>query len=125
MSKVVSADEAVGVVASGQTVTVCGVVGALAPEMVLASLERRFLASGQPRDLTAVFPVAVGDVWELPGIDHFANDGMTRRLIGGSYVIGSNPKTGRRARLTEMVLENRVEAYNFPIGALMHLMREV
>jgi propionate CoA-transferase len=125
MSKVASADEAVRIVASGHTVTVCGVVGALAPEMVLAALERRFLETGQPRDLTVVFPVAVGDVWELPGIDHFANDGMTRQLIGGSYVIGSNPQTGRRARATEMVLENRVEAYNFPIGALMHLMREI
>ncbi len=52
-----------------------------------------------------------------PGMDHFANEGMTRRFVSGSYVIGSNPTTGRRARATEMVLDNRVEAYNFPIAA--------
>ena len=124
-AKIVPAEEAVRVVRSGQTVTVCGVVGGLVPEKVLAALERRFLETGEPRDLTLFAPVAVGDVWDLPGMDHFANEGMTRRMIAGSYVIGSNPKTGRRARATEMVLENRVEAYNFPIGALMHLLREV
>ena len=124
-SKVVSADEAVRSVRNGNTLSVCGVVGAIAPELVLAALERRFRERGEPRDLTAVFPVAVGDVWDLPGMDHLAHEGMTRRMIAGSYVIGSNPKTGRRARATEMVLENRVEAYNFPIGALMQLHREI
>lgn len=125
MSKVVSADEAARVIRSGQTVTICGVVGALCPEKMLAAVERRFLATGEPRDLTLVFPIAVGDVWDLPGMDHFAHDGMTRRMIGGSWVIGSNPRTGRRARATEMVLENRVEAYNFGIGTLMQLHREI
>jgi propionate CoA-transferase len=125
MTKVVSAEDAARLVESGQTVSVCGVVGALCPEKILAALERRFLETGQPRDLTLVFPVAVGDVWDLPGMDHLANEGMLRRMIGGSYVIGTNPKTGRRARGTEMVLENRVEAYNFPIGALLHLQREI
>ena len=125
MSVVVSADEAARAVGSGRTVSVCGVVGALCPEAVLAALGRRFAGTGEPRDLTLVFPVAVGDVWDLPGMDHLAQDGMTRRMVGGSYVIGSNPATGRRARATEMVLQNRVEAYNFPIGALLHLHREI
>ncbi len=125
MTRVVSGDEAALAVGNGQTLTVCGVVGALCPASVLAAIGRRFEQTGEPRDLTLVFPVAVGDVWDLPGMDHLARDGMTRRMIGGSWVIGSNPQTGRRARATEMVLENRVEAYNWPIGALMHLHREI
>lgn len=124
MSKIVSAEEAAQVVRDGATITVCGVVGALCPELTLAALGRRFLEEGRPRDLTVVFPVAVGDVWDLPGLDHFAHEGMTRRMIGGSYVIGTRAD-GRRAGATEMVLEDRVEAYNFPIGALMQLHREI
>lgn len=125
MSKVVSAAEAARAIRSGDTVTVCGVVGALCPEKTLAAVEERFLREHEPRDLTVVCPVAVGDVWDLPGMDHFANEGMIKRIIAGSYVIGTSPKTGRGPRLVQMVLENRVEAYNFPIGALFNLQRDI
>jgi propionate CoA-transferase len=122
---VTSAAEAARLIPDGSTVTVCGVVGGLVPEAVLRAVEERYLQEGHPRQLTVYFPVAVGDVYDLPGLDHLAHEGLARRFIGGSYVIGRSPKTGRRSRLTELVLENRVEAYNFPIGALMHLLREI
>jgi propionate CoA-transferase len=92
---------------------------------VLAAVEERFLAENEPRDLTVVCPVAVGDVWDLPGMDHFAREGLMRRLIAGSFVIGTSPKTGRGPRAVQMVLENAVEAYNFPIGALFNLHRDI
>ncbi|MHB1006539.1 MAG: acyl CoA:acetate/3-ketoacid CoA transferase [Chloroflexota bacterium] len=125
MSKVVSAEQAALALRDGDTLTISGVVGALCPEKVLAAVEARFLAEGQPRGLTVICPVAVGDVWDLPGMDHFANEGMTRRFIAGSYVIGTSPKTGRGPRVVQMVLENKVEGYNFPIGALFNLHRDV
>lgn len=125
MSKVISAAEAARIVRSGSTLTVCGVVGALCPEKVLAAVEERFLAEGEPRDLTVVCPVAVGDVWDLPGMDRFAHEGMTRRFIAGSYVIGTSPKTGKGPRAVEMILRDEVEGYNFPIGALFNLHRDI
>lgn len=125
MSKVVSAAEAAKAVRNGDTLTVCGVVGALCPEKVLAAIEERFLSTNEPRDLTVVCPVAVGDVWDLPGMDHLAHEGMMRRIIAGSYIIGTNQKTGRGSRTVQMVLQNQVEAYNFPIGALFNLHRDI
>jgi len=91
----------------GDTVTTCGIIGALVPEKVLAALEKRFLETGFPRNLTAVFPIAVGDIWELPGADHFAHEGLIKRVIGGSYVTA--PASGPPPKLVAMVHQNRVE----------------
>src|SRR4051794_11817283 len=101
MAEVLTAEAAARLIRSGQTLTVCGVVGGMVPERVLGAIGARFQAEGAPRDLTLVFPVASGDVFDLPGMDHLAQPGLTRRMIGGSWVIGRNPRTGRRARATE------------------------
>jgi propionate CoA-transferase len=121
--KIMAAEEAVKLIGNGDTVSVCGIIGALVPEKVLAALEKRFLDTGSPRDLTVVFPVAVGDVYGLAGADHLAHEGLIRRVIGGSYVTA--PASSPPPKLVGMVYQNKVEAYNFPMGVLMHLHREI
>jgi len=121
--KIMAAEEAVKLIGNGDTVSVCGIIGALVPEKLLAALEKRFLDTGSPRDLTVVFPVAVGDVFGLSGADHLAHEGMIRRVIGGSYVTA--PASSHPPKLVGMVYQNKVEAYNFPMGVLMHLHREI
>ena len=54
MSKVVSVEEAIASIADGSTVTVCGCENILLPEYLLANLEKRFLETGHPRDLTEI-----------------------------------------------------------------------
>jgi len=121
--KIMAAEEAVRLIDDGNTLSVCGIIGSLVPEKVLAALEKRFLETGSPRDLTAVFPVAVGDVYGLKGADHLAHEGMLRRVIGGSYVTA--PASSPPPKLVEMIYRNKVEAYNLPMGVLMHLHREI
>jgi propionate CoA-transferase len=121
--KVMTPEEAVRLVQDGDTVSVCGIIGALVPEKVLGALERRFLETGSPKNLTAIFPVAVGDVYGLAGADHLAHEGMIKRVIGGSYVTA--PANASPPKLVDMVYGNRIEAYNFPMGVLMHLHREI
>jgi propionate CoA-transferase len=121
--KIMPAEKAVQLIGNGDTVSVCGIIGALVPGKVLAALEKRFLDTGSPRDLTVVFPVAVGDVYGLAGADHLAHEGMIRRVIGGSYVTA--PASSSPPKLVGMVYQNKVEAYNFPMGVLMHLHREI
>ena len=77
--KIMTAEEAVRFVEDGNTLSVCGIIGSLVPEKVLAALEKRFLETGSPQGLTAVFPVAVGDVHGIRGADHLAHEGMLRR----------------------------------------------
>ena len=114
--RVLDADTAAGLIASGQTIIVEGSSGFGVAEAVLAALERRFSASGEPRDLTLVHTTGVGDR-AARGVNHLAHEGMLRRVIGGNW--------GLMPSLIELIVANKVEAYNFPQGVLCHLYREI
>ena len=113
----VSADEAVRFVRSGDTVVVGGSGGGHAvPEALLAALERRFLAEDEPRNITAVHPVGLGDGKNL-GAAHLAHEGLLKRVICGTFV--NSPK------ISDLALADRIEGYTLPQGALSQLMREI
>ena len=101
MSKVVSVEEAIASIADGSTVTVCGCENILLPEYLLANLEKRFLETGHPRDLTEIHTVIHGMGVGL-GLEHFAHDGMTKKVIGSGY---SYLKT---SKMTSMIRENKI-----------------
>ena len=108
-----SADEAVRLIPDNATLTIGGTGAVLEPDVVLAALERRFLETGGPRDLVSINPMCPSDRPNEGGLNVLAHDGMLRRIIGGSYLARRHPG------LIRMILENRVEAYNFPMGTLV------
>jgi len=123
LKKVIPAEEAVQMVHTGDTISICGISAALTPDKVLAALGNRFLKTSSPRNLTMVFPFAVGDAYEIKGMDHLAQEGMIKRLIGGSYTVAKSSE--QPPKIYEMIVNNRVEAYNFPSGVLIQIHREI
>ena len=118
MNKVVSAEQAIASIADGSTVAVCGCENILLPEYLLSHLEKRFLETGHPRDLTEIHPVIHGMGVGL-GLEHFAHEDMTKLVIGSGY---SYLKT---SQMTNLIRNNRIPAYLLPMGTVLQMISNV
>jgi propionate CoA-transferase len=125
MNKIVDAASAVSPIADGSTVGCVGVIGWVTPDVLLKALGDRFRKTARPSNLTFYFPVGTGDAQGIKGMDHVAQEGLMKRIVGGSYINPIDPATGKRPELMRLIRENRIEAYSWPIGATMHWLREV
>jgi propionate CoA-transferase len=116
ISKLVDAADAVAVIRSGDVIAASGYGGHGVSEGTLVALEERFLEEGSPRDLTLVYAGGQGDADER-GLNHLGHEGMLARVIAGHY--GLVPK------IAELAVDEKLEAYNFPEGVLVHLYRNI
>lgn len=116
LKKIIEAADAVAVIHAGDTVASAGYAGSGTPDQLFVSIERRFLESGTPRDLTLVFSTGQGDMKDK-GLNRLAHEGLVRRVIGGYF--GLSPK------LEKLIVDNRIEAYNLPEGVLTQLYRDI
>ncbi|MGB4214182.1 MAG: acyl CoA:acetate/3-ketoacid CoA transferase [Dethiobacteria bacterium] len=116
MSKIVTADEAAKAIKDGATVGVALMGLAGWPEEVARAIERRYLETGHPRDLTLVSSSGAGDHKER-GITRFGHEGLLKRWIAGHMLAA--PRTRK------LVEEGIIEAYNLPQGVIVQLWREI
>lgn len=116
-AKLTSADECAAAIPDGATVAVSGSGGGLMePDFLLAAIERRFLSTGHPRDLTVVHALGIGKVG-AQGMNRLAHESLVKRVIGGHWTW--SPAMQALAR------DDKIEAYTLPAGVIMLLLREI
>ena len=113
---VITAAEAALMVQDGMTISTSGFVASAMPEALNRALEERFLETGHPCNLTLFFAAAQGNR-DGSGGDHYAHEGMLKRIVAGHY--NMNPEMGK------LINANKLEAYNLPQGTLAQLFRDI
>lgn len=101
----------------GDTIFTCGFGLASYAEEAAVELERSFLETGHPRDLTLYFAAGIGN-FKDKGLYHFAHEGMTKRMVGGHYGVGG-------PTLAKLIMDEKIEAYNLPQGILSTMNRNI
>ncbi|MBO6132966.1 MAG: 3-oxoacid CoA-transferase [Lachnospiraceae bacterium] len=114
--KVLTPEEAALLVKDGDTVSTSGFVSCACPETLSKALEKRFLETGHPNNLTLFFAAGQGHR-DGSGGDHFGHEGMVKRVIGGHW--------DRAKSLGDLALANKIEAYNLPQGVISHMYRDI
>ena len=93
MSKHISLPEAAALIPDGAVVSVSSSSGLGCPDAMLKAIGECFDATGHPRDITTLHPIAAGDMSGIKGVDYIAKKGLLARILGGSYPSG--PSTSR------------------------------
>jgi len=114
--KVVTAEEAIELIRDGDTIVTAGFVGVGFAEELAITLKERFLKTSTPRNLTLTYPAGQGD-GQSKGLNHLAIEGLVGRFICGH--------TGLTPGLGKLVNDNKILAYNIPMGVICHLFRDI
>ena len=116
LKKVISAQDAIAIVQDNDVLATSGYGGNGTADQLLVALEKRFLETGSPRDLTLVFAGGQGDGKDK-GLNRLGHTGLLRRVVGGHY--------GLIPSIQKLAVDNKIEAYNIPEGVITHLYRDI
>jgi propionate CoA-transferase len=112
--KFIADEEAAMMIEDNSSLCVNGFVQCSIPEELFKAVENRFLETGHPRSIKLMFTASVG-CGEEGGINHFAHEGLIRETYGAHY--------GVIRKLSPLINENKIKAYNIPQGVIIHLYR--
>lgn len=115
MYRIMTSDEAISLIRDGDCICVNSFVGIESPVELHEALYRRYQQTHSPKHLTIVSSAGFG-VWdENRNAEGYIRAGAVDRLICGHF--GAMPSTKK------IILENRFEAYNLPLGCISHAIR--
>ncbi len=115
MFKIVEARDAVEVIRDGDCIGINAFLTLCNPEALHQALFERVKETGKPRDLRLFCAAGFGAWDESRFADPYIAAGAVREIVAGHFA--SMPAAVRLAR------ENRMEAYNIPLGVLSHSIR--
>ena len=115
MFNIMEAADAVRLIPDGAVIGLNSFVGTANPEKLHDAITESFRQTGHPRNLTMVSSAGFGLFDPNRGAENYIREGAVGKIICGHY--GAMPSTKR------LVLEDRFEAYNLPLGPMSHAMR--
>ena len=115
MFNIMEAREAAELIRDGDVIGLNSFVGTANPEKIHDAITERFRHTGHPNNLTLVSSAGFGLFDPDRGAENYIREGAVGKIICGHY--GSMPSTKR------LVLQDRFEAYNLPLGPMSHAMR--
>ena len=115
MYKIMTADEAMNLIKDGDVIALNSFLGIDNPVELHEALYKRYHATGSPKHLTAISSAGFG-VWdENRAAEGYIREGAVDKIICGHF--------GAMYSTKKLVLEDRFEAYNLPLGCISHAIR--
>ena len=115
MLNVMTADEAIKLIKDGDTIAVNSFVGIENPVELHEAIYRRYKSEGHPKHLTIISAAGFG-TWSRDGnAESYIREGAMDKLICGHF--------GAMMSTKELVLQDHFEAYNVPLGGIIHGLR--
>ncbi len=122
MKKHITPAQAADLIPDDAIVSVSSSSGLGCPDLMLKAIGDRFDATGHPKNITTLHPIAAGDMSGIKGVDHIAKKGLLKRIIGGSYPSG--PSSAEPPLIWQMITADEIPAYNIPSGIMFDMHRE-
>lgn len=117
MTKLVELEYVSAQITSNSTVaSIGGGGGLLEADALLEAIEKRYVSTGQPRNLKVIHSLGMGNRIDK-GINRLAHEGLVRSVIGGHWVWSP--------RMQALARTGKIEAYALPAGVMMQLIREI
>ncbi|SEQ89343.1 propionate CoA-transferase [Lachnospiraceae bacterium NE2001] len=115
MYKILSADEATELIKDGDVLAFNSFLGIDNPVEFHEAIYERYKKTGSPKHLTCVSSAGFG-VWdENRAAEGYIRDGAVDKIICGHF--------GAMYSTKKLVLEDKFEAYNLPLGCISHALR--
>ncbi|MBO5389843.1 MAG: propionate CoA-transferase [Lachnospiraceae bacterium] len=115
MFKIMTSDEAIDLIKDGDVICLNSFLGIENPVELHESLYKKYSKTGSPKHLTMVSSAGFG-VWdENKNAEQYIRDGAVDKIICGHF--------GAMFSTKRLVLEDRFEAYNLPLGCISHAIR--
>ncbi len=115
MYQFMTAEEAVSLIKDGDVICVNSFVGIENPVELHEAIYKSYRETGSPCHLTMVSSAGFG-VWdENRNAEGYIRDGAVDRIICGHF--------GAMLSTKRLILEDRFEAYNLPLGCISHAIR--
>ena len=115
MFKIMTPEEAVGLIKDGDCICVNSFLGIENPVEMHEAIYESYKATQSPKHLTMVSSAGFGLWDENRNAEGYIRDGAVDRIICGHF--------GAMYSTKKLVLEDRFEAYNLPLGCISHAIR--